>query len=112
MNVEGPDILKVTCIDVPPEIKMKLQSNALTKLKTSPLPKQMKFSNTTAELFTVGKQVPAVYIYRTVERNDAEENIGYKLTQQYFVDDQDDLSVKPVMYVPIGVKYSDSQSNR
>ena len=38
MNVEGPYILKVTCIDVPPEIKMKLQMNPLTSRNDFCLP--------------------------------------------------------------------------
>ena len=56
--------------------------------------------------------VPVVYIFRTVEKKDADENSGYKLTQRYFVEEEDNLGLKPVMYVPIGEKYSDSESNR
>jgi hypothetical protein len=114
MNIAGPDILKVSCMDIPEDIKKILQKEPLTMLKTYPLPKRRKVASITSP---EGSMVPVVYIHRAFEEDDPEESRGFKFIQRHWdISGGGDKEVgKPVILVPIGEQYDDPKrkgSNR
>ena len=108
MDVKGPDIFEVHQIKVPENIKVLLQKNPLTSLKTLGLKRQLVERDQSFR----GNWIPVVYVYQAHDDHMFET---YKFIQRYLVEGENSFCWNPVLLAPIGELYDDfhgAPSNR
>ena len=100
MDVKGPDIFEVHNIKVPENIKLLLQKNPLTALKTCGLKRQSVEMDTSSR----GNWVPVVYVYQAHGDGTFET---YKFIQRYLLEGENEFRWNPVLLAPVGKLYDD-----